>query len=116
MISSFLLAAAFERHGSTRARDELARSVPAPRLSRVAITYTAIFALMLAIVLCRGSDLSSLASHLIGVECCQLDEVASTAILWLAGGVGPEGYYVSILFQMYALFPFMYAASERNRF
>lgn len=82
----------------------------------MAITYTAIFALMLAIVLCRGSDLSSLASHLIGVECCQLDEVASTAILWLAGGVGPEGYYVSILFQMYALFPFMYAASERNRF
>lgn len=114
MISSFLLAAAFERHGSTRARDELARSVLAPRLSRVAIPYMAIFALMLAIVLRRGSDLSSLASHLIGVECSQLGEVASTAILWFAGGVGPRGYYVPIPFQMYVLFPFMYAAFRKK--
>lgn len=113
IISSFLLAWSFERHGSTRASHEMRVGILGNRMMRVAVPYTVVFIPMLVLAVHRGS-LTGLASSLVGVDESIFNEITSIAALWLAGGPGPGGYYVPILFQMYLLLPVMYAAFRRK--
>ncbi len=64
LISAFLFNLAFYRHGSERSCDELGGRL-VPRLKRVAVPYTIVFALLLFLVFAQ-SDIYSSASQLIG--------------------------------------------------
>lgn len=120
MISAYLFARAFDRHGSSTARDELVPARLWPRLKRVLLPYTVVFALIIALAAHRHAVVSG-ADALFGTAFFRSIDgggvpraAASVAALFVGGGPGPGGYYIPCLFQMYVLLPFVCASMKRR--
>ena len=114
LISAFLFNLAFYRHGSERPRDELRKDRLVPRIKRVIVPYSIVFAALLFLVFAQSNIYAS-ASQLIGIDipCSRLMLLPAILVDYLCGGNGPGGYYVPMLFQMYLALPFLCAWRKR---